>query len=224
MKKAHIINIGYPKCGTTWCWESLRKQHWFDAPREKENNDLLVGTPMIDYINAYSKYDITANFSPALVHVDRYLIKQLSEIPTVQISIILRNIFDIFYSHYTFLLSQSVADNLPCSYNQYTQNIIDQGWFHRASHLIQRWQKYFQPERFHVFYYSQIQKDNAQFFKQYCKQLKLPTPNDVENKIVNKTQYTNNAPILDQSLVKVINHEIDNLQILLGNDLSAWKK
>ena len=41
MKNNHILNIGYPKCGTTWCWELLAQQPWFSIPREKENYDLI---------------------------------------------------------------------------------------------------------------------------------------------------------------------------------------
>ena len=41
MRINHILNIGYPKCGTTWCWTLLTQQTWFTNPGDKENNDLI---------------------------------------------------------------------------------------------------------------------------------------------------------------------------------------
>ena len=224
MKKIHVMNIGYPRSATTWCWQCLLRQEWFNAPREKENNDLAIGTPISDYKNVYADYDITANFFAGMVHIDQYLIKQLSEIPSVQISIILRNNFDQFYSLYNFSLLDPTTDASAYTYNQWTKNLIEQGWYHPVAHLIKRWQKYFSPDRFHVFYYDQIQKDGAKFFKDYCQQMQLPTPTNVENQIVNGARYIADGPTLDQNLVKIINQEIENLEILLGQDLSRWKK
>jgi hypothetical protein len=221
MKTTHIMNIGYPKCGTTWCWGRLTHQNWFDVTREKENPDLLTGMPVENYINEYNS-NITANFHPANFALDRYIIKQLSELPTVRISIILRNSFDLYWSLFNFLSNPSYSDH--SDYSNSVNNLIEQSWFHRPSHVIKRWQKYFEPERFQIFYYDEIQKDNTEFFNNYCKQMQLPTPVVLENKIVNKTRYIQKKTMLDPKLINIINQEIDNLQELVDRDLSNWKK
>ena len=220
MKNNHILNIGYPKCGTTWCWELLTQQPWFSAPREKENTDLEFRVPLEKYIDSYVDHDITANFNPRLAFLDRYLIKQLSELSTVQASIILRNSFDLLWSLYNF-----GGPDAKESFNESVKNIIEQGWFHRPAHVIKRWQEYFTPDRFHIFYYDDIQKNNNEFFKNYCSKMQLPSPTLKEKDItVNKTRYIYLDSDLSPKVVKIINQEIDNLQDLLKYDLSTWKK
>ena len=71
MKSKHILNIGYPKCGTSWCWHVLQQQPWFSAPREKENQDLMKGISVNNYFDSFRDYDITANFTPSNFAVDR---------------------------------------------------------------------------------------------------------------------------------------------------------
>lgn len=220
MKQTHIINIGYPKCGTTWCWRLLEQQHWFDTPREKENSDLISGISVADYIDSYANYNITGNFETSTFAVDQYVIKQLSELSSVRVSIILRNNFDIFWSLFNFLPTSSIDQD----YNKWVANMIAQSWFHRPSHIIKRWQKYFNTDRFYIFFYDEIQKDSSNFFNNYCKQMSLPTPVIIDNNIINKTRYTCTNDKLDYNLVKIINQEIDDLQNLVEYDLSTWKK
>ena len=216
MNTTHILNIGYPKCGTTWCWNVLTQQTWFTATREKENVDLMTGTTVEDYIKSYRDSEITANFAPSNFALDRYVIKQLSKISTTQVSIILRNPFDLYWSLYNFLPNDKI-------YSDYVYNLITQNWFHSSLHIITRWQQFFGKDRFHIFFYDDIQKNNFNFFNNYCKQMQLPDPVILDASLVNVTQYTHEFTKLHPELVTLINQEIDNLQTCVDYDVLKWK-
>ena len=219
MKNNHILNIGYPKCGTTWCWKLLNQQQWFAKPREKENSELLVGITVAEYIKSYQSYNITANFHPFNFALDQYIIKQLSELPTVNVSIILRNPFELQWSFYNF--SSNTTDE---SYNSRVINLINQSWFTRTSHIIKRWQKYFDTSRFHIFFYDEIKENNEVFFNKYCRAMNLPEPIIQDSQPINKTQYIYTQDSLDPGVVSIINQEIEKLQACVEYDVLKWKQ
>jgi hypothetical protein len=219
MKNNHILNIGYPKCGTTWCWEVLTQQSWFSAPREKENTDLITGVTVAEYINSYQHYDITANFGTVNFALDRYVIKQLSELPTVTVSLILRNPFDLQWSMYNFM-----PNDANTNYNSNFVNLINQSWFTRTSHIIKRWQQYFDSTRFHIFFYDDIKENCNLFFDKYCHLMNLPNPIIQDAKPVNKTRYVYTQNSLDPSVVAIINQEIENLQSCVEYDVLKWRQ
>ena len=219
MKNNHILNIGYPKCGTTWCWELLTQQPWFAIPREKENFDLIKGVTISEYTNFYQSYDITANFCTSNFALDRYIIKQLSELPTVNVSIILRNPFDLQWSMYNYLPNHGNMD-----YNSSFVNIINQSWFTKTSHIIKRWQKYFGTTRFHIFFYDELKENNNLFFNKYCRRLNLPNPTIQDSSPVNVSRYVYNENSLDPGVVSMINQEIEKLQDCVEYNVLKWKK
>jgi hypothetical protein len=212
----HILNIGYPKCGTTWCWEVLTQQTWFTATREKENNDLITGITVEDYIKSYINNEITANFAVSNFALDRYVIKQLSKIPTIQVSIILRNPFDLYWSLYNFLPNDE-------TYSDFVDNLVAQSWFRNPLHIIKRWQQFFEKDRFHIFFYDDIQKNNFDFFSNYCKQMQLPAPVILDTHLVNVTRYTRKFTELSPTVITLINQEIDNLQSCVDYNVLQWK-
>ena len=219
MKTNHILNIGYPKCGTTWCWKLLTQQSWFEAPREKENSDLVNGITVAEYTNSYQNYDITANFSTKNFALDRYIIKQLSELPTINVSILLRNPFELQWSLYNF-----IPNNANMDYNSSFVNLIDQSWFTRTSHIINRWQQHFDPTRFHIFFYDDIKENNDNFFNNYCRLMKLPEPIIKDSRPVNTTEYNHTIKNLDPGVVSMINQEIEKLQDCVDYDVLKWKQ
>ena len=219
MKNNHILNIGYPKCGTTWCWKLLTQQSWFEAPREKENSDLVNGITVAEYTNSYQNYDITANFSTKNFALDRYIIKQLSELPTINVSILLRNPFELQWSLYNF-----IPNNANMDYNSSFVNLIDQSWFTRTSHIINRWQQHFDPTRFHIFFYDDIKENNDNFFNNYCRLMKLPEPIIKDSRPVNTTEYKHTIKNLDPGVVSMINQEIEKLQDCVDYDVLKWKQ
>lgn len=217
MKSKHILNVGYPKCGTSWCWQVLNQQSWFSAPREKENLDLMKGITVDDYFQSYQDYNITANFTPGNIALDRFIIKQLSEQSTVGVSIMLRNPFEIYWSLYNFL------PHTFDSYNGYVDNLITQGWFNQTNLIIKRWKQFFES-RFQIFYYEDIKLDSVKFFNDYCQRMKLPEPVLLDTDSVNVTKYGRRpTEELNATLVQVINQDIDNLQTVVGQDLTRWK-
>jgi hypothetical protein len=219
MKYNHILNIGYPKCGTTWCWKLLTQQSWFSQPREKENKDLIIGSTIKEYITSYQNYDITANFQTNNFALDRYVIKQLSELPTVNVSIILRNPFEIQSSLYNFL-----PDNRTMDYNTNFINLIDQSWFTKTSHIIKRWQQYFDANRFHIFFYDEIKENGDNFFIKYCHQMGLPLPTIQDSQPVNETRYVYTQNSADKNVVSIINQEIEKLQDCVEYNVLKWKQ
>ena len=219
MRINHILNIGYPKCGTTWCWTLLTQQTWFTNPGDKENNDLIERVTVADYTKIYIDSNITANFSTANFTLDRYIIKQLSELPTTTASIILRNPFDLYWSLYNFM-----PNPLNTPYNTFVNNLIKQSWFHRPAHIINRWQQFFEKDRFCIFFYDDLQKNSSDFFNNYCKQMRLPTPTILDTSPVNVTEYKNTSKELHPDLVTLINQEIDNLQVYVDYDVLKWKR
>jgi hypothetical protein len=217
MKSRHILNIGYPKCGTSWCWNMLENQPWFSTPREKENLDLQKGMVVNDYLQYYQECDFSANFTPGNFALDRFIIQQLSEHPTVGTSIILRNPFEIYWSLYNFM------PHSFNSYNAYVDNLITQGWFNQTSLIITRWRHFFES-RFQIFYYENIKQDSNKFFDDYCCRMQLPDPVVLDSSLVNVTKYGRRpSEALSAKIVKIINQNIEDLQIIVEQDLSRWK-
>jgi hypothetical protein len=224
MKTIHILNIGYPKCGTTWLWKLISQQPWFatfggEPWVEKENTKLIRGVAVSEYIKPYTDHDITANFAPSNFAIDRYIIKQLSELPTVQLSIILRNPYDLYWSLYNFLPNPTQV-----TYNNFIINLSNQSWFTRPAHVIKRWQQFFGKDRFCIFFYDDLQKNSSDFFNNYCKQMRLPDPVISDIRPKNVTRYTHTDMELDSNLIVLINQEIDNLQACVDYDVLKWKQ
>lgn len=219
MKLNHIINIGYPKCGTTWCWEILTQQNWFSYPREKENNDLLFGIKTVDqYILDYNNYNISANFCPNMFGIDRYLICLLHEISTLSVSIILRNPFELYWSLYNFLDPKNIT------FLEHTENWHSQGWWNQTDLILARWMEIFPSDRFKIFFYEDLQSNPTLFFENYCDQMHLPEPIILNSKKVNATRYKHTNSEISTNLVDAINWDIDRLQTIVSRDISHWKR
>lgn len=219
MQHKHVLNIGYPKCATTWLWDQLASQSWFSSTREKENYDLIRGVSVKNYVEEYSKLKITGNFCPLYHALDRYIIDQLSGNKNIIASMILRNPFDLYWSLYNFLNKDS-----NITYSAYVRRLIDQQWFNQFYKIIDRWQTYFSPDQFFVFSYDDIAINQEEFLINYCNTLELPIIN-TSNKIksnVTRYRYSNN--LLDDDLIVKINKDIE----LLGPQVSFltehWKK
>jgi hypothetical protein len=221
MKNQHILNIGYPKCGTTWCWDSLASQSWFSQPREKENHDLVAGIKTVkEYVYDYEKFDITGNFCTAMFAADRYIIQQLSEIPTISISLILRNPFDLYWSLYNFMREYEHS-----TFDQSIKNLIDQGWFNQFLIILQRWSDAFSTQRFELFFYDDLVSNQKHFIDNYYSRMNLPAPTNFIQESSNVTRYQNKKqPDIDPKLTLIINQDIKNLQSIIDKDISHWLK
>jgi hypothetical protein len=222
MKSSHVINIGYPKSGTTWLWAVLEQQEWFSCPREKENTDLTLGITTVDqYIKDYANYNITANFDTSLFAVDQYIIRLLSEIDTTTISIILRNPFELYWSLYNFLNKKHINSS---TFSEYIVILHSQGWMNRTNLILERWIKFFPPERFKIFFYEDLKSNSELFFLNYCSQMNLPIPTILDLQKINVTTYHHRDDQIADDIVATINYDIDQLQILIDRDISHWKR
>ena len=217
MKKLHVLNIGYPKTSTTWLWHTLTENKIVSLHPYKENFKLFFGQSIEEYKQEYSYADITGNSCPGMFAIDRYMIQQLSEIATLRVSMILRNPFEMIWSHYN-------RDEISIvNFETYCYNLYDQGWFLPYSKIITRWQSVFGNDRFKLFFYDDCCRDPDRFFRDYCDQLTIPMNNYQPIAITNKTVYNASMPRLSKNLVKLINQEIELLELTIDKNLSNWK-
>jgi len=226
MKKKHLLNIGYPKCSTTWLWDVITSQEWFSPEHNvhKENFELLQHGDIQRYYETYQQFDISANFATAMFAIDRYLIKQLADNPQIQVSIIVRNLFELNFSLYNFLTTYNKISSID--YQDNLDNLFEQGsWWKSPATIIQRWMEFFDSTRFKVFLYDDIKESNNEFLKNYCLQMDLPPVKEHEYPAINLTRYNPNAGnILRDHQIEIINEEIEKLEFLLEKDLSHWKQ
>jgi len=217
VKKLHVLNIGYPKTSTTWLWHTLTENKIVSLHPYKENFKLFFGQSIEEYKQEYSYADITGNSCPAMLAIDRYVIQQLSEISTVRVSLILRNPFEMIWSHYNRdkILTQD--------FETYCYNLYDQKWFLPYNKIITRWQSVFGNERFKLFFYDDAKQDSVKFFKDYCNQLTIPLNDYQHINATNRTVYTESMPKLSKNLIKLINQEIELLELTVDKNLSNWK-
>lgn len=217
MKTAHILNIGYPKCGTSWLWLNLTKQSWFsNAMGKKENRAFIYRSTVEQYLDQYNKFDITANFLPNMFCVDRYVVKKLSECATIQPSIILRNPYDLYWSLFNYLIHDEP------NYDAFVNNLINQHWFNHVDQIIPRWQEQF-GDRFKMFFYEDLKTNPEKFIVDYCATMGLPCIECINTELENTTSYgAKSDSTLSPATIAQINKDIMQLQTKLDRDISHW--
>lgn len=199
MKKIHVLNIGYPKCGTTWLWDTLVKNNSISDFWIKENNCLISGTPVAAYCQQYIK-DVSANFSVANLALDRYVIQQLSDRPQMVVSIIIREPVELLWSLYNYTKVPDI------DFSGFCYRMYDSKWWTRPSLIIERWKKSF-GDRFNVFWYDDLKSNNLQFYKNYCRLMGLQANNAEMLKKINITDYKNPMPPIDQDIEDLLKIE-----------------
>ncbi len=221
MKTNHILNIGYPRSGTTWLWEAFTKQAWYTQVGPKENNDVILGKKSVSrYCEDYQQQDITGNFSPMMVAADKYTIALLAQMPSIHASIILRNPYEIFWSWHQYY---NLRYN-NYTYRDYFKTRERAPWMLKFDVIIERWQDLFSSDRFQVFFHEDLERSPNDFFLDYCSRMSLPLPCSVTTKRINATRYNPHVDAsIDTSLTKLIDHHIDRLQPLVHRDLSHWR-
>jgi hypothetical protein len=218
MQSKHILNIGYPKCATTWLWDQLAAQSWFSPDQEKENYDLIRGVSVNQYTQNYSTSKITGNFCPANHALDRYIINQLSDNKNIVASIIFRNPFDLYWSLYNFLNNDS-----NITYSNYVRRLVDQQWFNQFYKIIDRWQTYFSHDQFFIFSYDNIVVDQEKFLIYFCNLLELPNIEIFNKNKSNITDYRYSNNLLDDDLIVKINNDIELLGPRVPFSTTHWK-
>ena len=205
MNLTHILNIGYPKCGTTWLWDTLVSNKSIANHSEKENYALIEGTSVVNYCKQYTA-DVTGNFCPSNIALDRYVIEQLAHLPQMKASIILREPTQLLWSLYTFLKINDIE------FVEWCYRMCDTKWFIDPARIVGRWQHSF-GDRFKIFWYDDLTQNNQQFYINYCRTMGLdPGPAQMLDKI-NVTYYKDKMPELDQDLANLLQLKFKELMV-----------
>jgi len=211
VKKQHIINIGYPKAGSSWLWTNLIKQRWFDQSGcDKENAWLINGKGIEEYINQYSQFNYSANFNPAMFAIDRYLIEQLPDIATVRATIIIRDPVDMLWSLYNFTNSSG-------DFNSAVPIMMEHG--NHPGLIVRRWKEFFK-DRFATFLYDEL--SDTDFINRYSTHFDLPAPIKVDKTPINVTLYKSRRPKLSKDNKQFFYTMISELEQELNISLTQW--
>ena len=210
----HIVNIGYPRCGTSWLW----KCSGFEPRDDKEENLLLEDLNFEQYVKYYSQHRISANFHTNLWHMDTELIKFVQHHAS-HITLIVRNPFDFVERFFDWIYTdQTSAETL-------TDFIVYRGYV-QYHDIVMRWGS--SAKKFQIFYFDDLEKDPYGFFTEYMKFCQIPV---VKNPNINYTQKVNANPKKEKTKInftvdqtKFINHQIDLFQSVVDRDLTHWKK
>jgi hypothetical protein len=213
MIEKHIVNIGFPRCGTTWLWHHAK----FEPFDDKENQILMTSLDFDQYVNYYKKFRVSANFQTNLWHVDREIINFIHQHAT-HISIIVRNPYDFVARYYDWIQTSQCQSEL-------VQYIISAGYV-RYSDIIARWRS--DSLKFQIFFFEDIESDPEKFLNDYLKFCNLPV---VKNNQIDYNKKKNPSIKPQRTLltftpqqVEYINQEIDKFQLLVDRDLTHWKK
>lgn len=218
MKRIHYVNLGYPKCGTTWLFDSLSRYPGIDYRGRKEYHYLEdIGEPFNKYVDYYKPYEVSMGFSPSYIYLDS---KQFIDLNTctTHFSIILRNPYEIANSLFNFSPTIKNADS-------YVRDLIKINFFNFPQ-VISRVQRNI-TKPILVLYYENIVSNPANVINQVVDYLGLDYSAEYfltfANKKINTTTYTRNLTFSDSEKV-VLNEWIDQTSDYLHTDLSGWKR
>jgi len=215
MIEKHIVNIGYPRCGTSWLWAHAN----FSRSLQKEYalHDTLN---FAQYLSDFGMYQVSANFQTNLYYVDTEIIDFVSQHAT-HTTVILRDPYS-FVERYVDWISTSIQD-VP----RLTNFVIYSGMSNYYD-IIQRWLP--RSRKFGIFYFEDLAQDPRKFFLDYMEFCEL----DLQ---VAKSSYTdynqriNRNPKSSKLLIDFtddqilyLNTQIDKFQALAHKNLSHWKK
>jgi len=214
MINKHIVNIGYPRCGTTWLWECSE----FEPRHDKENKLLIEDLNFDQYVKYYSQYRISANFQPNLWHVDTEIIKFVQQHAS-HITLIVRNPFDFVERFIDFIHpDQAPTENLI--------NYVVYSGYIKYRDVAVRWGSSTKP--FQIFYFDDLEQDPFTFFTEYMTFCQIPIAKNLNidyNLKVNANPRKEKIKInFTRDQIDFVNHEIDLFQSVVDRNLTHWKK
>ena len=220
MKKIHLINIGLPRCGTSWLWVNLSHHPALNFKNYyiKENTALFDDKNFYKYAETYSPYDISANFNPGLWIIDKDLIKFLGNYST-HVSVILRNPYEYAERYYDFLKDNDSTD-------EFINWLIDVKILNYSS-FVKRWKDNIPPDvKFKIFYFDDLKKDSKLFLSNYFKFIGIDaTINDTHKNIINKSKKLQKTKLnFTENQKNIINGYIDDFSNMIEQDLTHWKQ
>lgn len=213
MIEKHIVNIGFPRCGTSWLWKNANFNPRFD----KENQILMTDLDFDHYLNYYKRYNVSANFQTNLWQVDKEIIQFVHSCAT-HISIIVRDPYNFVERYYDWI-HKSQEQSVLVDY------IVYDG-FIRYHDIVNRWKP--KLSKFKIFFFEDLAADPGQFFEDYMSFCEITVAN---SKNINYDEKINVNPknkktkiIFTEKQINYINQEIDKFQTLVDRDLTHWKK
>lgn len=217
MKEKHILNIGLPKCGTTWLWTQLSKHPnvCLDG-LEKESPYFLENNNIHEYKKLYSDYAISANFHVANWQVDQHLIKSLDSCST-HISLLVSDPYLFIDRYYNWLkTTMSCEEFINLCIN--SKNIC-------YEEIANRWIRNLSNSKFKILIYDDLVNDPDKFLAEYFNFCNLPAvviPN--ANNIVNKNLQKKISVEFSKNQINIINAEINKFEILTNREFQHWKR
>lgn len=213
----HIVNIGYPKCGTSWLWTHLAHVFKTNYDILDKENSILLDQPNIDvYIEHYRHQKTSMNFQTHLFEIDQSLIKQISCIAS-HVSVILRNPYELAQSWFVHL-------NYSGSHEQFLWFLFDQKFLHMAD-IVTRWQQN-SDKQLGIFFFDHLQQDPQGFLENYLSfcNSKLALDQTVDYSL--PTNQTKDKIQFDFSYEyrQKINDQIARLEQVAGKNLSHWRR
>jgi len=243
MKKIHYKNIGLPKTGTTWLWSQLvtnpnidmfhSMQKKFNSLKKIHNLDDSFNGDDIhkelrfnskeEYIDFYSKYDISVNFDPwfyRCIYTDsstweNQIIKESSHI-----SVSLRNPYELVDSWYNFF-------EINYSSSEDFKKLIK----HSQFYYLTTYKTMFDAlalckDKVKILFYDDIKNDHEKFLREVCDFVGISYNHDPANStsIIGNTTYTDRLTIDDEQLIMHINENICRIEDFTQRDLTHWKK
>lgn len=221
MNKKHIVNIGYPRSGTSWLWRHIN--HCIGQPLnliEKENNLLLERPDFDRYVRHFAHYEISLDFQPLLFQVDRFMIAKLCQIST-SISVILRNPFELAESWYNWIAWQFGSQE---SEQKFVEFLFDTK-FLCLSENIQRWQA-IMDRPLGIFLFDDIKSNPKEFLKKYLEFCDISAELDhgIDYSLPISQNLSKKPFVYSDAHKKSINLEIDLLEPVLNQNLSHWRR
>jgi hypothetical protein len=215
MIEKHIVNIGYPRSGTSWLWHNAN----FEPRDDKENQILLSSLNFEQYTSYYNQFKVSANFQPNLWFVDTEIIKFVNQHAT-HTSLILRNPFDLVERYFDWIHKEQ--DVLPL-----TDFIVFSGMTNYYD-VIKRWSN--GAANFCIFFFEDLQQDPGKFLNEYLSFCDLPLPvaksSTVDyNKKINANKKTKKVKLeFTKHQIEYINAQIEKVQTLIDRNILHWKK
>jgi hypothetical protein len=207
----HIVNIGHPRCGTSWLWTHAQ----FEPRHDKENNLLMTTLNFDQYVKYYSQFGVSANFQPNLWQIDRELIDFVQQHAS-HITFIVRNPYNFVERYFDWIVTQQNCAEL-------TNYIIEAG-FLKYYDTVHRWAP--GSTNFKIFFFEDLESNPKQFFHNYMSFCELPITNNQNinyNKKINANKKIEKTTLVYTSeQINYINQEINKFQQLVDRDLSHW--
>jgi hypothetical protein len=247
MKKIHYKNIGLPKTGTTWLWLQLSTHPDIDMFTTNTthqdpskplhtiiNGEVMPNRPCWtlkeqkysskeEYLNFYSKYDIS-------VHFDTWFFKDsLTDINSWQneinkesshISVSLRNPYDLLNSWYNFFEKKNNKINKTFSH------LANPTFFNLVTYKKMFEELSLYKNKIKVLFYDDMKNDHEKYLKEVYDFIGIsynyyPM---FGTKIMLPTSYVEQLTITDEGLIMHINENICRIEDFTHRDLSHWKK